>query len=108
MTAPDPIEVRDQLIEAFEGADYPVQTPMDVLPALPEGPATTFESGDWSMTVMDLQTIDIDEETLEEFGIDGEEAQDMDLNDRFPYDSAEAIADELLVALQVSGELPTN
>lgn len=112
MAEPDIEDVRQQLIDAFEGADYPVSTPMDLLPALPNGPATTFESGDWSMTVMDLQNIDLDEdeiseEDLEEVGLDPDEVEDTEsLDDQFPYDSAENIADDLVAALQLAGELP--
>lgn len=112
MAEPDVEEVRQQLEDAFEGADYPVSTPMDLLPALPNGPATTFESGDWSMTVMDLQNIDVDEDEitdddLREVGLDPDEVGDAkDLDDQFPYDSAEEIANDLTAALQLAGELP--
>ncbi|MFC4246837.1 MTH865 family protein [Natribaculum luteum] len=52
----DEAELREQMIEAFEGADYPISSPMDLVPALPDGPGTTFESGDFSMTAMELNT----------------------------------------------------
>ncbi|MDZ7730535.1 MAG: MTH865 family protein [Natrialbaceae archaeon] len=112
MAEPDVEEVRQQLIDAFEGADYPVSTPMDLLPGLPNGPATTFESGDWSMTVMDLQNIDVDEDEIAEddlrdVGLDPDEVDGTDaLDDRFPYDSPEDIANDLVAALQLAGELP--
>ena len=52
----DKEDLRQQFTEAFEGADYPVNSPMDLVPALPQGPGTTFESGDFSMTAMELNT----------------------------------------------------
>jgi len=47
-------ELREQLTEAFEGADYPVENQMGLVPALPDGPGTRFEAGDFSMTAMEL------------------------------------------------------
>ena len=52
----DKDDLREQFIEAFEGADYPINSPMDLVPALPQGPGTKFESGDFSMTAMELNT----------------------------------------------------
>ncbi|MCX2818693.1 MTH865 family protein [Haladaptatus sp. F3-133] len=52
----DKDDLRQQLIDAFEGADFPVNSPMDLVPALPEGPETEFSSGDFSMTAMELNT----------------------------------------------------
>ena len=49
-------ELREQMIDAFGGADYPINSPMDLVPALPNGPSTKFESGDFSMTAMELNT----------------------------------------------------
>jgi len=72
-------DLRQQMIEAFGGADYPISSPMDLVPALPDGPSTTFESGDFSMTAMELNT--------ELSGGD------------FPYDSAEAFVDDIVAEL---------
>jgi len=76
-------ELRAQLVDAFEGADYPVTSPMDLVPALPNGPATTFESGDVSFTAMELNQQggggDIpyeDVDALAEDILDGLEAED--------------------------------
>jgi hypothetical protein len=68
--------LREQFVEAFEGADYPVSSPMDLVPALPDGPGTKFESGDFSMTAMELQT-----------KLGGGD---------FPYDSAEDFVDDIM------------
>jgi len=81
----DEAEVRDQLIDAFENADYPISSPMDLVPALPDGPGTKFESGDFSMTAMELNT-----------KVSGGE---------FPYDDVESLVDDLLDELKSQGEL---
>ncbi|MDF9745921.1 MTH865 family protein [Natrinema salsiterrestre] len=81
----DEAELRAQLIDAFEGADYPVSGPMELIPALPDGPSTTFESGDFSMTAMELNT--------KTSGGD------------FPYEDVESLVGDLLEELRDRGEL---
>ncbi|MFC7059562.1 MTH865 family protein [Halovenus salina] len=73
-------DLREQFIEAFEGADYPISSPMDLVPALPQGPSTTFESGDFSMTAMELNT-----------KISGGD---------WPYESADAFVDDVIDQLE--------
>ena len=73
-------ELRQQMMDAFEGADYPINSPMDLVPALPQGPGTTFESGDFSMTAMELNT-----------KLGGGD---------FPYESAEAFVDDVMGQLE--------
>ncbi len=80
----DEAELRDQMIDAFEGADYPISSPMDLVPALPNGPGTTFESGDYSVTAMELNT--------KTSGGD------------FPYDDPEAFVDDIMADLKEQGE----
>jgi hypothetical protein len=72
-------DLREQFVEAFEGADYPISSPMDLVPALPNGPGTKFESGDFSMTAMELQT---------KLG-----------SGDFPYDSVDAFVDDVISQL---------
>ncbi|WP_132061318.1 MTH865 family protein [Halorussus amylolyticus] len=74
-------ELRSQFTDAFEGADYPVSNPMDLVPALPNGPGTRFEAGDVNFTAMELSTKMSD-------------AQD------FPYDSVDALVDDLIEGLK--------
>ncbi len=74
-------ELREQLIEAFEGADYPVSNQMDLVPALPDGPGTRFEAGDVSFTAMELAT------------------KLADMQD-FPYDDVETMVEDVLDALE--------
>ena len=76
----DEQEIRQQMIDAFEGADYPISSPMDLVPALPNGPGTKFESGDFSMTAMELNT-----------KLPGGD---------FPYESAEAFVDDIIQNLK--------
>ncbi|MFB6183074.1 MAG: MTH865 family protein [Haloarculaceae archaeon] len=78
-------DLREQLIDAFEGADYPVSSAMDLVPALPDGPSTTFESGDFSMTAMELNT-----------KVSG---------GNFPYDDVESLVEDLLDELEANGFL---
>lgn len=72
-------ELRSQFVTAFEDADYPISSPMDLVPALPGGPSMKFESGDFSMTAMELNT-----------ELDGE----------FPYDSVDAFVDDVMASLE--------
>lgn len=83
----DKEDLRQQFVEAFEGADYPVNSPMDLVPALPNGPATSFESGDFSMTAMELNS-----------EISGGETS-------FPYDSVDGLVDDLMDGLEENGHI---
>lgn len=76
----DKDELREQMIDAFGGADYPINSPMDLVPALPNGPSTKFESGDFSMTAMELNT-----------KLGGGD---------FPYESPEAFVDDVIDQLE--------
>ncbi len=81
----DKADLREQLTEAFEDADYPVSSPMDLVPALPDGPGTTFESGEFSMTAMELNT--------------------KTSGGEFPYDDVEPLVEDILTDLEDQGEL---
>lgn len=76
----DKDDLREQFINAFEGADYPINSPMDLVPALPDGPGTRFESGDFAMTAMELNT-----------KLSGGE---------FPYDDVESFVDDIMDELE--------
>ena len=76
-------DLREQFIDAFEGADYPINSPMDLVPALPDGPSTKFESGDFSMTAMELNT---------KLG-----------SGEFPYEDVESFVDDVLAQLDDQG-----
>lgn len=76
-------ELREQLAAAVRGADYPVHGPMDLVPALSDGPWTRFESGEFSATAMELST---DYRAFE-----------------FPYESAEELVEDVLDELADQG-----
>jgi len=75
----DKADLRQQFVEAFEGADYPISSPMDLVPALPDGPGTRFESGDFSMTAMELNT---------------------KLSGDFPYEDVDSFVDDVVDSLE--------
>ena len=79
-------ELREQFTRAFEGADYPVDDQMDLVPALPDGPGTRFQAGDFSMSAMEL-------------GMKLAEFQD------FPYETVEALVDDLMAGIERKGYL---
>lgn len=75
------IEIRKQLVAAFEGADYPVEDQMSLVPALPNGPSTRFEAGDVSFTAMEI-------------------AARLGSHQNFPYGSAEELVDDVMDGLR--------
>lgn len=79
-------EIRDQLIAAFEGADYPVENQMELVPALPNGPGTKFEAGDVSVTAMELAT-------------------KLSSYQEFPYEDVETMVDDALAGMKETGIL---
>ena len=81
----DKDDLREQFIDAFEGADYPISSPMDLVPGLPNGPSTRFESGDFSVTAMELNT-----------KLPGGD---------FPYDDVESFVDHVMRQLEEEGHI---
>lgn len=79
-------ELRAQLLEAFQGADYPVDNQMDLVPALPDGPGTRFEAGDVSFTAMEM-------------------AAKLGSHQEFPYADAESLVDDVMTGLREEGML---
>lgn len=79
-------ELRAQLLEAFEGADYPVSNQMDLVPALPNGPGTRFEAGDSSFTAMEM-------------------AAKLGSHQEFPYADPESLVDDVIEGLKAEGML---
>jgi hypothetical protein len=85
MASLDPeAEIRRQLLAVFERASYPLADPLELVPVLPDGAATTFEAGDVALGAMEL-------------GIEYEEYQE------YPYDDAEALVDDLMSGLREDG-----
>lgn len=77
-------ELRAQLADAFAGAEYPVDNQMELVPALPDGPTTRFETDDVSVTAMELAT---------KLG----DHQD------FPYESADDLVDDVIAGMRAEG-----
>lgn len=48
-------ELRRQFTDVFSNADYPVEGPFELIPALPRGPMTSFEAGDISISAPGLR-----------------------------------------------------
>ncbi|MFB6189265.1 MAG: MTH865 family protein [Halapricum sp.] len=76
----DKDDLREQFTDAFEGASYPINSPMDLVPALPNGPGTKFESGEFSMTAMELNT---------KLG-----------SGNFPYEDVDSFVDDVMAQLE--------
>ncbi len=77
-------ELRQQFVDAFEDADYPVNNQMDLVPALPNGPATRFEAGDVSLTAMELAT-------------------KLGGHQDFPYEDVDSLVDDVMDGLRAQG-----
>ena len=79
-------QLREQLLAAFGNADFPVEDQMGLVPALPDGPLTTFEAGDRSFTAMEL-------------------AAEIGDHQSFPYEDAESLVDDVIDAMRTEGML---
>jgi len=74
-------ELREQFTEAFGGAAFPVKTQMDLVPALPDGPGTTFSAGDRTLSAMEL-------------------ASKLGGHQDFPYEDVESLVDDAIAGLK--------
>lgn len=79
-------ELREELTEAFSNADYPVKNQMGLVPALPNGPSTSFEAGGKSWTAMELAT-------------------KLSSRAEFPYDNVDDLVDDVIEGLKDEDEL---
>ncbi len=84
--ADDEAELREQLIAAFESANYPVNGQMDLVPALPDGPGTKFQAGETTVTAMEM-------------------AARLGDHQDFPYDDVETLVDDVIAGLKAEGIL---
>lgn len=80
----DRADLRQQLHDTFESADYPVSDQMDLVPALPDGPATRFESDDTSFTAMEMSA-------------------KLDSHQEFPYEDVDTLVDDVMDGLEKEG-----
>jgi hypothetical protein len=79
-------QLREQLLAAFGNADFPVEDQMGLVPALPDGPLTSFEAGDRSFTAMEL-------------------AAEIGDYQSFPYEDAESLVNDVIDAMRTEGML---
>ena len=77
---------REQFTEVFGKASYPLDSPFNLIPHLPKGPFTSFESGDVVIPAIDLGMV---------YG----EYQD------YPYETVEELVDDLIDALKQEGTI---
>ena len=75
---------REQFIEVFGKADFPLDSPFKLIPLLPDGIRTTFESGDITIPAIDL-------------GMKFGEYQE------YPYEKVEDLVDDLIHGLREEG-----
>lgn len=77
-------ELREQFRAAFENAEYPITSQMDLVPALPNGPGTKFTAGDLTLSAMEL-------------------AAKLGGHQDFPYDDVESLVDDVMTGLKAEG-----
>lgn len=78
-------DLRTQLVDAFENAEFPIVNPMKPVSSLPEGVDTTFEAGGFSNTVIEL-------------------GSKLD-TDNFPYYDVETFVDDAFEQLESNGDV---
>lgn len=69
-------DIRSQIIGALEGANFPIETPEELISAMPNGAATTCKSGDVELKA-------------------GDAGQVLTADD-FPFKSAEEVANTIV------------
>lgn len=74
------LELREQFTDTFERATYPVASPFELIPILPDGPATEFSAGTMVIPAIELGT---------------KHGNHL----KFPYHSVEEFVDDLIIAL---------
>lgn len=79
-------QLREQLREAFQGADYPVDNQIELVPALPDGPGTRFEADEVSVTAMELAT-------------------KLGSYQDFPYEDLDTLVDDIVTGMRAEGML---
>lgn len=84
MSADEAETLREELEAVFGDADFPVEDPMELVPALPDGPATTFEAGEITIEVMEL-------------GATYADYQD------YPYETAADLVEDLMTGFREEG-----
>ncbi|MFC6755495.1 MULTISPECIES: MTH865 family protein [Haloarcula] len=78
--------LREQFATTFGQATFPLRDPFELLPLLPDGPATEFEAGSVVVPAIDLGMVYGTYQT-------------------YPYDSVDALVDDLIHGLKQEGVL---
>jgi hypothetical protein len=73
--------LREQFLAAVEDADYPIEDQIGVVSALPDGMATRFEAGEFSMSAASI-------------------AAHLYTYQEFPYETPEGLVDDLIDGLR--------
>ncbi len=79
--------LRESFEEELEDASFPIESPMDLVPVLSQGPMTSFEGEDVSISAMELMNYVnpyVDEAP----------------NEGFPYNDLESLLDDIFYALE--------
>lgn len=84
MTDPE-AALRQQFTDVFSNADYPVEGPFELIPALPRGPMTKFEAGDISISAPGLRKY----------------SDSLD----FPYEAVDPLVEDLLRGIRDEEDL---
>jgi hypothetical protein len=79
-------ELREEFLAAFGRAEYPLADPFELVPLLPDGSTTEFRAGEVVVPAVELGT---------RYG---------DYQD-FPYESVDALVDDVVAGLNAEGEL---
>jgi len=78
--------LREQFLATFGQATFPLRDPFELLPLLPDGPATEFEAGPVVVPAIDLGMVYGKYQT-------------------YPYESVEPLVDDLIHGLEQEGVL---
>ena len=79
-------QLREEFVEVLGRADFPVTDPFDLIPVLPDGPATEFRAGDVVVPAIEL-------------GMTYGEYQE------FPYQDVETLVDDIMAGLEAEGTI---
>lgn len=81
---------RESLEAEFADADFPVNNQMDLVPVLSNGPSTTFEGEDISISAMEMASKSTNH-------------TDSAPNGGFPYDDVDSLVDDIIYGLEEEG-----
>lgn len=74
-------ELRQQFHDAFSGAEFPVDSQMDLVPTLPDGPRTKFHADEVTLTALEM-------------------AAKLGTHQDFPYTDVDSLVDDIIEGLK--------